>query len=421
MAARLARVVRAVLLLAVLAGFAHAANAAALRPNALDRSVDAITPHQLMTQPAGALVDGQRQVAAARYVRWHSPGFFASVLLAIAALAYFWRSGAAAVVRDRLRRSIGSEWLVRFCFGALLAAIAKFATLLPAFYLYRFDRVMGLSTELLRVWIFYWLVELVLSMLIAGVVAAVVLGLADRTHQWYIYTILGIIAASLFVRFADPFLIAPIFSVRAPLHAPIAAQLEQLERASGLPALPIVVEDRSTRSQTESADLDGLGASQQIVLSDTIMTQKKPGEEAYYVAHELGHAAHNDSLRLALLNAATIIIGIALAVFVADRIGFRRDDDPVSRLALVGAFLGCAYLLAVPIYDSFLRGMEQQADAYAATILKDPAPAVRALIRLADQRMIEVCPSPVDTLYFARFPAIAWRVSIFNHVPPGCR
>jgi STE24 endopeptidase len=388
-------------------------------PNALDRRVDTIAPTTLMSQPAAALVDADRQVAAARYVRWHSPGFFASVLLAIAALAYFWRSGSAAVVRDRLRQSVRSEWVVRFCFGALLAAIAKFASLVPAFYLYRVDRVMGLSSELTRTWIVDWLRDLSLAMVIAGAVAAIVLWLADRTHQWYIYTILGIVAACVLLSFANPFVVAPLYNAHAPLRAPLRGQLDALERSAGYD-IPIVVEDRSKRTQTDSSALTGLSSSQEIVLSDSLVAGSTPGEDDFYIAHELGHAAHHDSLRLALLNALVIIVGVALAVFVADRIGFRRDDDPVSRLALVGAFLGCAYLLAVPVYDAALRSMERGADAYAVNLLKDPTPAVRAMIRLADERVISICPSPVDMLYFARYPAIAERVSAFNHVHFHC-
>src|SRR5665213_1140432 len=156
------------------AGFG-VASAAFERPNQLDHRVDAISAHALLTQPASQLVDPARQAAAGRLARLTLPGWVLMALFKAAALAYFWRSGAAAELRDRLRRRMRAPWVVRFAFGAALALIARVAALLPAFYLYRVERVMDLSVALTRVWGMFWIAHTVLAMLIAGAIAAVVL------------------------------------------------------------------------------------------------------------------------------------------------------------------------------------------------------------------------------------------------------
>ena len=109
-----------------------------------------------------------------------------------------------------------------------------------------------------------------------------------------------------------------------------------------------------------------------------------------------------------------MILAVALGVFVADRIGFRRDDDPVSRLALVGAIFGGVFFLAVPAYNVGLRAMEAQADVYAATLTHDPSAGVRALVRTADENLQGVAPGPIDTLFFERTPALAQRIAALN-------
>jgi len=404
----------AVFIAAIVCMSARPACAALARPNATDKRVSAISRPALMTEPAKLLADPQRQAAAARLVRWKAPGWIVMVLAQILALAWFWRSGGAAAWRDRLRRRIRSEFAVRFVFGASLAGIARLAALIPDFYLYRVDRVMELSGELSRAWAIDWIVGLAGAMLLAGIVAAVVLWIADRTHQWYIYTLFGFVAVSLTIAWSGPALIEPVFNHYAPLSTSYRPQTAALLAATALGDVPVVVEDRSRRAQTQAARYDGLWSSRRVVLTDTVVAGSTPQELDWYVALELAHIANGDLLRRALLQALILILGAALGVFVADRIGFRRDDDPVSRLALVGAIFGGVFFIAVPAYNVGLRAMEARADISAARMTHDPSSAVRALVRTADENLEGVAPGPFATLFFERTPSIAERVAALN-------
>ncbi len=406
--------VYAVLVAMLLCASASPAHAALQRPNATDKRVSAIPQATLLEQPATGLVDPDRQAAAARLIRWKAPGWILMVLAQIFALAYFWRSGGAAAWRDRLRRSIRSEFFVRFLFGATLAAVAEFAALLPDFYLYRVERVMELTGELSRAWAIDWMLGLLGAMLLTGIVAAAVLWLADRTHQWYIYTLFGFIAISLALAWGGPAFIEPIFNHYTPMQMAGRPQVGALLASAGAADIPLVVEDRSQRAQTQGARADGLWSTRRIVVADTVVAGSTPPELTWYVALEVAHVANGDLLRRALLQALILILGAALGVFVADRIGFRRDDDSVSRLALVGAIFGGVFFLAVPAYNVGMRAMEAQADVYAAKLTHDPSAGIRALVRTADENLEDVSPGPFATLYFERTPAIAERISALN-------
>ncbi len=335
-------------------------NSAALqRPTSLDLRVDALSTSTLSSEPATRLVDPARQAAAIRRAHWTVTGFLLTQLFEAVALFYLWSSGGAARLRDSLRALFRSEWAVRFLFGAALALVARLAAFLPAFYLYRVDRTLDLTFQLTRYWALFWIFHTLLAMLIAGFIAAVVLWLVSRTHQWYAYVIAGVLAASVAWSYASP--------VRFRTHPGNTA-----------------------------------------------------AELRYAAAFAHGHIIHTDQLSIALIEGGIIIVFAAIAVGLADRIRFRRDDDPLSRLAIVGSLLALVYLAAVPVRNAAVRYYDFGADSYAVALTRDPAAAIRAIVRDSDLRMEEVCPEWSAELFLYTAPGAGARIAAINHVPSGC-
>jgi hypothetical protein len=326
---------------------------------ALNVRVDALPSHALLSEPATALVDPARQAAAFRRAHWTVFGWVLIAVFEAAALFYFWSSGQAAALRDALRRRFRDERDVRFLIGASLALIARLAAFAPSFYLYRVDRALELTFELTRYWLLFWFFHTLLAMVIAGFIVTIVLWLASRTHQWYVYTILAILGVSVAWAYLNPF------------------------RMQALPG-------------------------------------STPPEIRYDAAFAMGHAVHGDQLSIGLIEGGIIIVFAALAVVIADRIRFRRDDDSLSRLTLVGALLALVYLAAVPVRNAALRPYDLSADAFAVARTGDPAAAVRELVRSSDQRMIEVCPELTASFFLYTTPGVAVRVAAINHVPANC-
>ncbi len=358
--------------------FGGIAAAASQRPNSLDLRVDSIPRATLLTEPATALVDPARQAAALRRAHWTVMGWLLTALFEALALFYLWSSGVAAGLRDWLRRRIAPEWGVRFLFGASLALVARLAAFVPSFYLYRVDRTLELTFELTRWWALFWVFHTVLAMVIAGLIAAVVLWLASRTHQWYVYAIVGILAASVAWSYLAQY---------------VTSSASHFVRARN--GVMVRVPDRSVAGST-------------------------PPEIAYVAAYELGHVVNGDRLSVALIEGGVIIVFSAIAVVLADRIRFRRDDDPLSRLAIVGALLALVYIAAVPVRNAALRSYDFGADRYAVALTGDPASAVRTLVREGDQHMEEVCPEWTATLFLYTAPGIGARVAAINRVPNAC-
>ena len=390
----------------------------ALRPNAIDLRADALSAHSLLTHSAAQLVDPERQLAALRLVHWYIPGWFFSVVFPAVALAYFWQSGQAAATRDALRRRFGNENLVRFIFGAILGLIVRVGALLPSLYLFRVERAMSQSDQLLRAWSVDWLSVTIVWMIAVGFVTFGVLWLVDKTHHWYIYAIIFILGASFGASYLAPFISTPLFDIVAPLPARAAPTVAEIEASAHL-SEPVLEQIRK-RSHVGTAYVIGLGASQRIMIGDAIIAVTSPAELEFVVARQLGLIATGAQWKIALTDALLLIFGAAIAVGISDRIGFRGDDDPVSRFALVGAFFGLLYLAAVPINNAVLRGISRDADRYALSLPVNHAAAVRNIVRATDESLTEVCPDMMARLFMQRVEGASTRVYAINGVPPAC-
>lgn len=389
------------------------------RPNALDRAVDALSNATLLSHPASALVDAARAAASDRLLHLMLPGWFVTFALQIVVLAYFWQSGGAARLRDLLRRRFQSEFAVRFAFGAVLGLIGRLASLFPELYIYRVERSMSLSDQLLRAWGVDWVANTIVTMMVVGAVVAIVLWLVDRMQLWYLYTVLAIVTASIGISFVQPYVVLPRFGHYADLPAGIERDADALERKANL-RVPILqhVDDKS---HLEYAVVNGIGPSLRIIVSDAVFQASTPEEIRFTLARELGFIAIGGPLRIALFDGIFVVFGIALSVAVADRIGFRRDDDPVARLALVGALLGLMYLLIVPFDNAMLRSMSADTERYALALTGDRAGAVRSIVRAADQRLESVCVTGASELFQQQVLDPAHAVELANGIPSGCK
>lgn len=391
------------------------------RPNALDREVSALSVPALLHSSPAALIDPARAAAALHLQQFRTPIWIVMIALQIAVLAWFWNSGFSARLRDRLRSMLRSEFAVRFCFGALLAGVDKLAALVPQALEYRYMRILDLNNVLFRSWLVEWIAATLLAMAVAGCIAAVVLWLADRTHQWYIYTIAAVMGFTLLVSYANPLVIAPAYTPLSAtqLSAPLRGDLRQFQARTGV-SIPVLQAHVSRRTHLDAAYVMGWGGTQRAVISDTMFAGATQSELEFVLARSLAWVAANNGLHIALVQGAFFVLGAALAVFISDRIGFRRDDDPVSRLALLGAVMGAIYLVAVPFYNGYARSMDRATDAAALALTGDPASAIRLEVRHTDQALIPLCPNPFAYWYFdARVPS-GTRISDLQGRPDFC-
>ena len=382
-----------------------AAPAAALR-SPFDARVDALGRSALLRLPPQALVDPARQRAARKITDLRQACFLFWAGAQIWAFAWLWRSGRAARVRDFLRRRIRSRWAYRAAFGAALGVLAPLAGLPFAFIAYRIGFNVGLTEQVIGNWLVAYARGMLVDAFGAALAVAVVLELVDRTRLWYLVFIALLFAVPIGVVAIDPVAVAPFVVRFVPLQIAAAA--------------PVVEANASARTRTLTAQTLGIGPFTRIVVGDVLLAAATPSEVGYVVRHENAHVRYNDVLKMAAIAITMFIVSVALAVLISDRIGFRRDDDAVSRLALVGAFLGAVCFLMYPLFNAYARGIEYRADEDARRRSADPAAAVRFLVRSADHDLILLCQRRSLSWYFADHPALGSRIAEMRGTEDPC-
>jgi Zn-dependent protease with chaperone function len=386
-------------------GAASAASVSGFRTR-FDSRVDAIPAHALLTLPPQALVDPARQRAARKIADLRQGLFFFWAGAQIWAFAWLWRSGRAARLRDLLRRRIRPRWGFRAAFGAALGLLAPLAGLPFAFATYRIGFNVGLTEEVIGSWLVDYARGILVDAAAAAIAVALVLELVDRTRLWYLAFLAMLFAVSVECVAVNPVVLIPLATRLVPL--PIAA------------AAPVEMANASARTRTLTAATEGIGTFTHIILGDVLVSAATPPEIAYVIDHENAHVRHNDNLKMALIATTMFVFAVAIAVLISDRFGFRRDDDAVSRLALVGAFLGGVSLLLFPLFNAYARGIQYRADEDARAGLGDPVAAVRFLVRRADHDLIPLCYRRSSSWYFADHPALGSRIAEMRETEDPC-
>lgn len=378
----------------------------------INRQVDALSAQTLLAAPVDQLLDVRRQHLAEALGARRPTLFFASAFLEIAALLYLWRSGRAAQLRDALRRRLRNVQLLRLSYVWVVAMLAQIASLPAGIVQYRLEAAAGTTIQSPAEWLGQATSTAVADAIMAAIVFSIMLALAERTRLWYLFGAAFLTFFILLAAFGAPVVFSPFVLHQQPIgfSTPIGARLYALEHRIGVQAR-IVAEGVSTGTGSDTSRLAGIGPTQQIDISEGLLASATPGELAFVVARQSAHIASNDVLRLDLYAALWLIVAAAVSVTVADRIGFRRDDDPLSRLSLLGSVLGIAILALLPLENAYSRRLEARADRAAIVATQDPASAVRLMVRLADVDLLRACPRPFVRRYFLSDPPIASRIA----------
>ncbi|GAC1567093.1 MAG: hypothetical protein NVS2B3_03420 [Vulcanimicrobiaceae bacterium] len=417
-----ARLVLALALLAPVA-LSSAPSPASAAPTFVDKRVSAIAAATLLATPGRELVDVRRQRIGRRVGDFDRPLFFLWALSQIGAFFYLWASGLGARLRDAVRRRVRGLAASRALYAAALVAISAAASFPASFARYRVAYVYGLTTQRAVGWYLDGVLTTFLDALVVGAIVACVFALVDRTRVWYLYATAGLFVITLVMAFVEPVIVSPLYNRIVPLpeSAPVSPPLRALARRAGIGAAPIDVRNDSSRSGAVAAEVEGFGPTTRIVLGDALLDDATRGEVLVLAAREFGHYAHGDTFRLSLFWTSLFIACTALAVVIADRVTFRRDDDPLTRLSLVFAFMGVLALVVTPIYNGYSRNLESRADAYAIALTADRASAVRAYVRIADETLAPLCPERLVRLYFENSPPLGTRIAKAASRPDPCR
>ncbi len=140
--------------------------------------------------------------------------------------------------------------------------------------------------------------------------------------------------------FVYPVLVEPAFNHFTPLpDGPLRTDILQLADREHVHLDDVLVADASRRTTTLNAYVSGFGSTRRVVLYDNVVRDLPRGQILSIVAHELGHAHHDDVLTGSVLAALGTMLGHRAARarccrWCAERRGLR---DPTVVPLVAGA------------------------------------------------------------------------------------
>lgn len=349
-------------------------------------------------------------------VKWASWANLALSLM-IAALVAFSPVGRTLVdaVRERCRR----WWVQVVLLVAAVVLITRVATLPGSAWIQHVSQDYGLSTQSWGTWFVDVGKSLGLSFLLTSAGLLILVWLARRfSRTWFVWASVGAAALVFGLSFAYPVLIEPLFNTFTPLEdGPLRTELIELADESDVEVSDVLVADASRRTTALNAYVSGFGASKRIVIYDTLLTSASDAEISSIVAHELGHASHDDVLVGTLEGAVAAALAMP-ALFLALRPQLLRRGTGAGSVgdpAVVPVVLGLAALvgfLLLPVQNTISRHVEARADADALDLTRDPSTFIEIQQRLAVTNLSHLEPNPVLSFWFRSHPETLDRIGM---------
>ena len=321
------------------------------------------------------------------------------------------------LVDEFWRRQLGGQLATGVVF--LLSVVLVTSILELPFTVYRtfvLERQFGFNRTTLGLFTVDLIKQTFLAVLIGTPLLLAALWLMQSSGGlWWVYVWLLWTAFSLFMVWAYPTLIAPLFNRFKPLDRDsLRARLQALLARTGFRSEGIFVVDSSRRTAHGNAYFTGFGRSKRVVFFDNLLDQLAENEVEAVVAHELGHYRLHHIVKRMVLVIAMSFLALALLGWLADQLWFYQALG-VSQSSNHAAL--ALFVLVSPVFTFFLtpliarrsRRHEHEADGFAAE-QSDARALVSALVKLYKENATTLTPDPVHSAFYDSHPPALTRI-----------
>lgn len=350
-------------------------------------------------------------VALARFARME--------YVASAALLLLWTLGGGLDLLDRAWRLSGMDPLIAGTAFLLSAFVLMECFDLPfnAWRSFVIEKRFGFNRLTPGLFFADQLKNLLLLLLLGAPLAFAVLWIMQQAGEyWWFYAWLLWTGFSLFLVWAYPTLIAPLFNKFRPLQAGvIRRQVQALLKRTGFRSRGIFVIDSSKRTAHGNAYFTGFGRNKRIVFFDSLLKSLRGKEIIAVLAHELGHFKRGHIRQRLIIMMFLSFLGFALLGWLLGQTWFYAGlgmTQPSSHAALM------LFILAGPVFTYFLqpisawrsRRHEYEADHFAAE-KTDARDLISALVRLYRDNARTLTPDPLHSAFYDSHPPAAARIA----------
>jgi STE24 endopeptidase len=200
--------------------------------------------------------------------------------------------------------------------------------------------------------------------------AVLVFAMRRFGRHWWAPAAAVVVAFGVFMSYASPILIEPLFNTFKPLpQGELRSDVLELADEAGVEVGEVYEMDASRRTTAANAYVAGLGSTKRVVLYDTLLRDFSEDEVRLVVAHELGHVHYRDVPRGLLYLAIVAPLGMFAVARLSERMAPAGGPAAVPAVALSLALLVPA---VTTISNQLSRAVEARADRYSLELTDAP-------------------------------------------------
>jgi STE24 endopeptidase len=381
----------------------------------------------------------ERAAKAVAYARARHQLYFLNFAYSIVALLLLLRWRVAPKLRDWAERATQNRFLQAGIFAPLLLLTIGLLSLPGEMIGHWLARRFGQSIQGWGSWMLDWAKGELLGLALGVCLVWLFYGLIRRSpRRWWIYSWFASLPILVFLVFASPLVVEPLFFHFTPLATSdpeLATQLERVVARAGqdIPETRMYVMNASSKLNALNAYVTGLGASERVVVWDTTIARMTAPEIVFVFGHEMGHyvlghiregIAFGAGVSLLFLFAGARLLQWAIGRW-GRRWEIRGVDDWASLPAALLLFLMFDFAFT-PVDNAYSRHLEHQADQYGLEvvhgILPDaPQVAAQSFQILGEVDLEEPNPSWLVKTWFYTHPSINERITFAHSYDPWDR
>lgn len=344
-------------------------------------------------------------------------GFFE--LLPATIFLLIWTLGGALQYLDDSWRSLGlSELWTGTAFLISVIVIMSILDLpMSAYRTFHLEQKFGFNKMTLGIFFMDIIKNTVVGFLIGVPLLVLVLWIMNVSGDlWWLYVWIIWFVFSLFMMWAYPSFIAPLFNKFKPLEeGELRDRIENLLTRNGFTSNGIFVMDGSTRSTHGNAYFTGLGSNKRIVFFDTLIDELSNDEIEAVLAHELGHFKCNHIKKRMLVMGTISLIGLAILGWLIklpwfyEGLGISTPSNYMALLLFVMISPAFTFFLQ-PIFSFTSRKHEFEADDFAAGQAQAEH-LIHALVSLYKENANTLTPDPIYSAFYDSHPPAPVRIA----------
>jgi STE24 endopeptidase len=261
------------------------------------------------------------------------------------------------------------------------------------------------------------LLELVISIALGLPLVLTVLWLMQSAGDyWWAWAWLVWMGFTLFITWAFPTWIAPLFNKFEPLdQGGLRSRLENLLQRCGFKSNGMFVMDGSKRSAHGNAYFTGFGKNKRIVFFDTLLKGLSEDQIEAVLAHELGHFKRKHVVKMLVGSSVLSLAGLALLGWLAQQAWFYsglgvEQTSPALALLLFMLMMPVFMVFFSPLSSMLSRKHEFEADDYAAEQTHAQA-LIDGLVNMYRDNASTLTPDPLYSAFHHSHPPAPVRIA----------